>query len=77
MKFEGVLKLARDNLYAGTFFCLLKRVCLGGALKATAYPIDVEGPRILLVVNKSLQGKEVFLWSEINYFSLMTLAAEQ
>lgn len=44
MKFEGMLKLAWDSLYAGTFFCLLKHVCLGGALKPTAYTIDVEGP---------------------------------
>lgn len=77
MKFEGMLKLAWDSLYAGTFFCLLKHVCLGGALKPTAYTIDVEGPRILLVVNKSLQGKEILLLSEINYVSLVTLATGQ
>jgi len=58
-------------------FCLLKHVCLEGVLKPTAYTIDVEGPRILLVVNKSLQGKEIFVSSDINYFSLMTLATGQ
>lgn len=28
-----------------------------------------------MIVNKNLQGKEIFLSPEINYFSLLTLAA--
>lgn len=54
--------------------CLLRHVCLGSALKPTALHCGVKRPRVLLVVSKNLQGKEMFLSSEINYFSLLTLA---
>lgn len=66
----GVLQLTQDGLCAGTVCACLPQKCT----ETHCLHCGVRGPRILLIVDKNLQGKEIFLSSEINNYSLLALA---
>lgn len=69
----GVLQLTQDGLCAGT-------VCFCSGMSASEVHWDplptlwCERSQILLIVDKNLQGKNIFLSSERNNFSLLALA---